>query len=85
MLRQIGKHHQVIGMTGLGLFALATIGITAATGKPERSPECAQLARIVAGHGRTMLDGRRFGAMERQAYNVCVQDPAAFRRLVRFG
>lgn len=85
MLRQIEKHSHVIGMTGLGLFVLATIGITAATGQPERSPECVQLARIVAGHGHSMLEGQRFGAMERQAYNVCVQDPAAFRRLVRFG
>jgi len=85
MLRQIEKHRHVIGMAGLGLFALATIGITAAAGKTERSTECAQLARIVAGHGRTMLDGRRIPPTERQAYNVCVQDPAAFRRLVRFG
>lgn len=85
MLRQIGKHRHVIGVTGLVLFVLATIGITAAAGKPERSPECAQLARIISGHGRTMLDGRRIPPTERQAYNVCVQDPAAFRRLLRFG
>jgi hypothetical protein len=44
-----------------------------------------QLARIVAGREHTMLDSRRFRDTERQAYHVCVQDPAVFRKLIRFG
>lgn len=64
---------------------MATIGISAAIGKGERLPECAQLARLVAGRQHSMLDGQRFRDTERQAYSVCARDPAAFRKLVRVG
>jgi hypothetical protein len=85
MLRQIDPRRRTLAVAASGLFVLATIGITAASGKPERSPECVQLARIVAGREHTMLDSRRFRDTERQAYHVCVQDPAVFRKLIRFG
>lgn len=85
MLRQTESGRRTLWVAALGLSVLATIGITAASGKPERSPECAQLARMVAGRGHTMLDGQRFRDTERQAYSVCVQDPAVFRKLIRFG
>jgi len=84
MLRQLERHRQATAVVGLGLLVLATIGISAATGKAERLPECVQLARIVAGREHTMLDSQRFRATERQAYGVCAQDPAAFRKLIRF-
>lgn len=85
MLRQAEPRRRTLGVAALGLFVVATIGITAASGTPERSPECVQLARMVAGREHTMLDGRRFRETERQAYRVCVQDPAVFRKLIRFG
>lgn len=85
MLRQTESHRRTIGVAALGAFVLAIIGITAASGAPERSPECVQLARLVAGREHTMLDGQRFRDTERQAYNVCVQDPAVFRKLIRVG
>lgn len=84
MLRQFRKHRQATAVVALGMLVLATIGISAATGKAERSPECVQLARIVAGREHTMLDSRRFVETERQAYSVCARDPAAFRKLIRF-
>jgi len=83
MLRQFRKHRQATAVVALGMLVLATIGISAATGKAERLPECVQLARIVAGREHTMLDSRRFVETERQAYGVCAQDPAAFRKLIR--
>jgi hypothetical protein len=83
MLRQLKRHRQASAVVGLGMLVLATIGISAAMGKAERLPECVQLARIVAGREHTMLDSRRFVETERQAYGVCAQDPAAFRKLIR--
>lgn len=85
MLRQMERHRQAAAVVGLGMLALATIGISAATGKAERSPECVQLARIVAGREHTMLESRRFVETERQAHSICAQDPAAFRKLIRIG
>ncbi|MBI4999006.1 MAG: hypothetical protein HZC22_19310 [Rhodocyclales bacterium] len=83
MLRQLKRHRQATAVAGIGMLALATIGLSAANGKAERSPECVQLARIVAGREHTMLESRRFVETERQAYSICAQDPAAFRKLIR--
>lgn len=83
MLRQFKMHRQATAVVAVGFLVLATIGISAATGKAERSPECAQLARIVAGREHTMLDSQRFRETELQAYGVCARDPAAFRKLIR--
>ena len=83
MLRQFDTHRQAMAMVAVGLLVMVTIGISAATGKAERSPECVQLARIVAGREHTMLDSRRFRETEQQAYGVCARDPAAFRKLIR--
>lgn len=55
----------------------------ASAGRTETDPECASLARVVAGRSHSILDGDRYRATERQAYAVCVSDPAAFRRIVR--
>lgn len=64
---------------------LAAMGAGRASigGQWEPNPECASLARAVANRAHSMLDGARFRATERQAYGVCVSDPAAFRRIVR--
>jgi predicted trehalose synthase len=43
----------------------------------------ATVARSVANRAHSMLDGTRFRATQRQAYGICVSDPAAFRRIVR--
>lgn len=83
MQRQIERHRQAAAVAALGLLTMATIGISAATGIAERSPECVQLARVVAGREHTMLDSRRFRETEKQAYSVCARDPAAFRKLIR--
>jgi hypothetical protein len=83
MLRQaIGRHHALV-LTTMGIMVVATIGISAATGKVERSPECAHLARLVAGREHSILDSQRFRETEQQAYGVCARDPAAFRKLIR--
>jgi hypothetical protein len=49
------------------------------------SPECTQLARMVAGRNHSMLDGggASYRAIEHQAYQVCIGDPVAFRRMLR--
>jgi len=83
MLRHIKSCRRAYGVVLVAGMAIVTIGVTAAAGKPERSPECVQLARIVAGREHTMLDGRRFRETEQQAYGVCARDPAAFRKLIR--
>jgi capsule polysaccharide export protein KpsC/LpsZ len=83
MLRQFERHRRATAVVAFGMLLLATIGLSAATGKAERSPECAQLARIVAGREHTMLDSQRFVETEQQAYGVCAQDPATFRKLIR--
>ncbi len=85
MLRQLKRHRQATAVVGIGMLVLATIGISAAAGKAERSPECVQLARIVAGREHTLLESRRFVETERQADSICAQDPAAFRKLIRIG
>jgi hypothetical protein len=83
MLRQtIGRHHVWV-LTTMVVMVAATIGISAATGKVERSPECEHLARLVAGREHSMLDSQRFRETEQQAYGVCARDPAAFRKLIR--
>lgn len=66
----------------LGTVLIVGIGVSGATTR-EASPECALLARSVAGRTHAMLDGARFRATERQAYAICVSDPAAFHRIVR--
>lgn len=83
MLRQMDKRLQTAVIATIGLFAAATIGISAATGKAEHSPECAQFARLVAAREHSMLDSQRFRDTEQQAYGVCARDPAAFRKLIR--
>lgn len=83
MLRQTIGHHHAWVLTTMGAMVVATIGISAATGKVERSPECAHLARLVAGREHSMLDSQRFRETEQQAYGVCARDPAAFRKLIR--
>jgi hypothetical protein len=83
MLRHIKSCRRAYGVVLVAGMAIVTIGVTAAAGKPERSPECAHLARIVAGREHTMLDGERFRATERQAYDICAADTPAFRKLIR--
>jgi hypothetical protein len=55
----------------------------AADGPRASHPECAALARSVAGRSHSILDSARYRATERQAYGVCLSDPPAFRRIVR--
>lgn len=83
MLRQaVGRYHAWV-LTTMGVMVITTIGISAATGSVERSPECAHLARLVAGREHSLLESRRFRETERQAYGACARDPAAFRKLIR--
>jgi hypothetical protein len=77
------KRLQTGVIAATGLFVVAMIGISAATGKAEHSPECAQLARIVAAREHSMLDSQRFRDTEGRAYSLCVVEPAAFRKLIR--
>jgi hypothetical protein len=71
-------------VAGVILYLSAMGAGTASTGsRMESSPECARLARAVASRSHSILDGARVRATERQAYDVCAADPAAFRRLVR--
>lgn len=79
------NYRQGAGLVLVAAVTVAMIGISAAIGKAERSPECVQLARIVAGREHSMLDSQRFRDTEQQAYRVCTQDPAAFRKLIRIG
>lgn len=83
MLRQLDRRCRARVLAVTALLALAMIGITAARGKALRSPECAQLARIVASRAHSLLDSQRFRKTELQAYSVCARDPAAFRKLIR--
>ena len=67
----------------------ATLGIGIVAGRPDfrymndTEAECGNLSRVVARHSQSMLDGEMFRKTARQAYQVCVSDPAAFRRIVR--
>jgi hypothetical protein len=83
MQRQLDKRLRIGVLLTAILSALGIIGISAAIGKAEPSPDCAQLARIVAGREHSMLDSRRFHNTERQAYSVCARDPASFRKMLR--
>ena len=83
MLRQGTLRPILAGIGAIGLLTLATIGLTATTTEAERKPECAQLARLVAGQARSMLGSLQFRETERQAFSVCARDPAAFRKLIR--
>jgi hypothetical protein len=83
MWRQLDRHFRDGVLLAIALSTVALIGISAAIGKAERLPECAQLARIVAGREHSMLDSRRFLDTEQQAYSACARDPAAFRKLIR--
>jgi hypothetical protein len=83
VLRQVDKRHQTWVLIAIGVSVAATIGISAATGKAEHSPECVQLARIVAGRQHSMLDSQRFRDTEQKAYDLCVAEPAVFRKLIR--
>ena len=83
MLRQVTERYHVWVLTTMVFMVIATIGISAATGEVERSPECAHLARLVASREHSMLDSQRFRDTEQQAYGVCARDPAAFRKLIR--
>ncbi len=83
MRKQLDQHFRNSALFAIGLSSVAIVGISAAIGKADRSPECVQLARIVAGREHSMLDSRRFRDTERQAYGVCARDPVAFRKLIR--
>jgi hypothetical protein len=83
MQEQLDKRFRIGVLFVAALSTVGIIGISAAMGKAESSPECAQLARIVAGREHSMLDSRRFRNTERQAYSACARDPAAFRKLIR--
>ena len=47
------------------------------------SPECASLARAVANRNHSMMEGAAARATVNQAYQICMSDPAAFRRMLR--
>jgi hypothetical protein len=66
-----------------GLWATATMSHSAPGNARETDPQCAALARVVAGRNHSMFDGRRYRATEQRVYGLCIADPAAFRRLVR--
>jgi hypothetical protein len=72
----------------VGLAATLGIGIVAANHSDvrpldETGIECGNLARIVAQRSQSMLDSDVFRKTVRQSYQVCMSDPAAFRRIVR--
>ncbi len=83
MLRQMDKRQKAAVLATMGLLVVTTIGISAATGKGTHSPECVQLARIVASREHSMLDSQRFRDTEEKAYSLCVVEPAVFRKLIR--
>lgn len=77
----------VLASAVLTLFAvywlIGTESAKASAGRTETDPVCASLARVVAGRAHSILESDRYRATERQAYAVCIGDPAAFRRIVR--
>lgn len=72
---------------GVAILAVlwAAVDTAASAGGAGRldDPQCAAMARVVAGRSHSMFDGQRFRATERRAYGVCIADPTAFRRLIR--
>jgi hypothetical protein len=55
----------------------------AATATDPESLECASLARAVANRNHSMMEGTAARATVNQAYQICMTDPAAFRRILR--
>jgi hypothetical protein len=83
-----GEPRLALPLTLAGLVAMLAIAATAASHQPvfdrfSESAECAGLARTVARHTQSMLDGQEFRTTANQAYKVCLNDPAAFRHIVR--
>lgn len=66
-----------------GLWTTATMPFATQSAAREANPQCAAMARVVAGRSHSMFDGQRYRATERRVYALCTADPAAFGRLVR--
>ena len=68
----------------IGLLVAAISRHSAAVGTASVvEAECQELSRIVARHSESMLESARFRDTAGRAYQVCLSDPAAFRRIVR--
>lgn len=66
----------------LSLSAIAATHYVTESSVPPTA-ECASLARTVASRNHSMLEGRATRDTVQHAYQVCLNDPAAFRRIVR--
>jgi hypothetical protein len=80
--RQIRRTRPLLAGGSLVVIAVMAL-IIATMGSRSQSSECASEARIVAGRGHSILDGQAFRRATEQAYQICMKDPAAFRRIVR--
>ena len=85
------RGHRPLIVVAAGAAALILSGLWMTAASPSDSgqavraddPQCAALARVVAGRSHSILDGQRYRATERRAYGLCAADPSAFRRIVR--
>jgi hypothetical protein len=74
-----------VGVVGVAYSWMGTVPLAAPAAEQVRedNPKCAALARVVAARSHSIFDAERYRATERQAYEVCVANPAAFRHIVR--